>query len=205
MTNLCVWCADANGQLGSRKRENPKLNKIIGMNNMARTTEPGNGKRVQDLCIQRDLIPMTTWKRQPKQTKHEPGDISTRVHPCVTIRRQIDYIMVSRKYRNCVRRAHVIQEFKGNPEPQRQQAAVKLEICLHLKKEYFTTPKQDAGNEVEYDLKKLRAEPKLLEQHCRANQIGFQYQTKLCVTQNWENMKNIARRTTASISNIEEK
>ena len=78
---------------------------------------------------------------------------------------EIDYIMVNQKYRNCVRKAHVIQKLNRNPERQRQQAAVKLEICLHLKKQYFTTPKQDTGNEVEYDLKKLRAEPKLLEQH----------------------------------------
>ena len=146
MTNLRVWCADANGKLGNRRRDDPKLNKIIGMNTMARTTEPGNGKRLQDICIQRDLIPMNAWKRQHKQTKHEPGDISTWIHPCGKIKWQIDYIMVSRIYRNCATRAHVIQEFKGSTEQQRRHAAVKLETCLRLKKQYFTTPKKDAGN-----------------------------------------------------------
>ena len=121
---------------------------------------------------------MTTWKRQPKQTKHEPEDISTWIHPCRTVRRQIDYIMVNQKYRNCVRKAHVVQEFNGNPEQQRHHAAVKLEICLRIKKQYFATPKQDAGNEIEYGLKKLIVEHKLLEQHCETNQIEFPYQPK---------------------------
>ena len=66
------------------------------MNTIARTTEPGNGKKLQDICIQHDLIPMTKWKRQPKQTKREPEDIFTWIHPCgIIIKRQIDYIMVN--------------------------------------------------------------------------------------------------------------
>ena len=76
-TNLRIWCADANGQLGNRNRTHPNINKIIGMITIERTTEPGNGKRLQDICAQHSLIPMTTWRRQPRQTKHEPEDIST--------------------------------------------------------------------------------------------------------------------------------
>ena len=94
------------------------------MNTIGRTTEKGNGKRLRDICAHNDLIPMAKWRRQPSQTKHEPEDISTLVQPCGAVKRQIDYIMVSQKYRNCVRKAHVIHEWGGNQE-QRHRAAVK--------------------------------------------------------------------------------
>ena len=103
-TNLRIWCADANGKLCNRSRTDPNVNKIIGTNTIARTTERGKGKRLQDICTKYSLVPMTTWRRQPRQTKHEPEDISTCVHPCAATKRQIDYISVSRKYRNCVRK-----------------------------------------------------------------------------------------------------
>lgn len=44
---LCIWGADANGQLGNRKKTKPELNKIIGMNTMVENTEKGNGKALQ--------------------------------------------------------------------------------------------------------------------------------------------------------------
>ena len=116
--SLCIWCANANGQLGNRNSTIAELNKIICMNAIAKTTEPGNGKRLQDICAQNDLIPMTTWRTQPRQTKREAEDISTWVHPCGTIKTQIDYIMVNQKYRNFARKAHVVQarggEIKNN-------------------------------------------------------------------------------------------
>ena len=139
---LCVRCADSNGQLGNRDRTDHRLNKIIGMNTIARTTEQGNGKRLKDICAHHDMIPMAPWRRQPRQTKREHEDISTCVHLCGAVKRQIDYVMVYQKYRNCVRKAHVIQAWRGNQE-QRRRAAVKMEICHHLKKQYFTTPNQD--------------------------------------------------------------
>ena len=80
-TNLCVCCADANGQLGNRDRTDHGPRKIIGVNTIEREKETGGGKQLQDICVKHDLIPMTTWRRQPKQTKHEPEDISTRVRP----------------------------------------------------------------------------------------------------------------------------
>ena len=87
-----------------------------------------------------------------------------------------------------MRREHVIQAWRGSQEQKRQHAEVKLEICLDLKRQYFATPKRDAGDEVGYNLKHLRAEPTLLEQHFKTNQIKFQYQTEQWVTQNWESM-----------------
>ena len=97
--NLFVWCADANGKLRNRDRTDHMINKIIGMDTISGTTEPGNGKRIQDICARRDLIPMTTWRRQPRQTKHGPEGISTWAHPGGNVKRQIDCISINQKYR----------------------------------------------------------------------------------------------------------
>ena len=85
-TNHCVWWADANGQLRNRDRTDPTINKIIGMNALGRTTEPRYGKNLRNICAHRDLVPMSAWRRQPRQTKHGPEDISTWAHPCGTIK-----------------------------------------------------------------------------------------------------------------------
>ena len=103
-TNLSIWRADANGEIGNRNRNGANINKIIGIDTMARTAEPGNGGHMQNICKKHEHTPMNTWRWQPKTTKQGPMDISTWIHPAGTIKRQIDYIMVSRKYRNCVRK-----------------------------------------------------------------------------------------------------
>ena len=134
--NLCIWRADATGELGNRNRNGHSLRKIIGMDTMGRTKEPGNGRQMRKICTKHELTPMNTWRRQHKTTKHDPVDISTWIHPAGTIIRQIDYIMASGKYRNCVRKTHVIQERRGNLEGNRQNSAIRLGICLRLKKDY---------------------------------------------------------------------
>ena len=144
---------------------------------------------------------MTACRRKPRQPKNEPGDICTWVCPCGTVQSQIDYIAVSQKYRNFARRGHVIQARRGNLE-QRQRAEVKLEIYRHVQTQYFATPKKDARNEALYNLKHIREEPTLLEQHCEENQIGIKFPPSLGVARNWESMGgggNIARLTNAYI------
>ena len=127
-TNPCIWCADANGKLGNRDREGVELTKIIGMCTFSRTTEPGHGKHLQKICAQRELIPMKTWRRQPRQTRNGNTEISTWVRSYWGNKRQIDYVMVIQNFRRCVRGAHVIHGWRGNRE-QRRNLAVKLEIC----------------------------------------------------------------------------
>jgi len=82
------------------------------------------------------MTPMKTWRRQTKQTKREPTNIETWINPRGTHNRKIEYIMVNQKYRNCARKAYVIQEWRRNQE-QRQQAAVELEIFLLVTKQYY--------------------------------------------------------------------
>ena len=126
-------------------------------------------------------------------------------HPCGAIKRQIDYIMVNRKYRDCVRKAYAIPAWRANQEQQRHHDAIKMEIRIRLKKQYFETPKHGAGNEVEYNLKRLRAEPQLLEQHCKTNQIQFQYQSNQGVATNWGKMKKTTQDSLNQVYPIYEK
>ena len=61
----------------------------------------------------------TTWPNsddhmeKATQTKREPVDISTWIRPFGEIKRHIDYITVRQKYRNRVKRAYFLKEFKG--------------------------------------------------------------------------------------------
>ena len=80
-----------------------------------------------------------------------------------------------------------------------------MEICLHLKKQYFTISKQDAGNEVGYNLKRLRAEPQLLEQNCKTRKIQFRYQSKQGVATNCETMKKTTQDILKQVYPIHEK
>ena len=68
---------------------------------MARTTEHGNGKPMQQICTKHELIPKNTWGRQPKTEKHDPSDVATWIHPAGTIKRQIEYIMVNQSPQLC--------------------------------------------------------------------------------------------------------
>ena len=77
---------------------------------------------------------MNTWRRQPRTAKNDHADISARMLPTGTVKRRIDYIMDNQKFRNCVRQTHVIHEWRGNPDRERQHSAVRLEICIRLKR-----------------------------------------------------------------------
>ena len=65
--NLCVWCSDEGWKLGSRDGNYPWVSRILGMNNVKRTTDPGNGKHQLDICAQNDLIPMTHGEGNPEK------------------------------------------------------------------------------------------------------------------------------------------
>ena len=77
--------------------------------------------------------PTNTWGRQPKNKTQDPTDVATWTHPEGTIKRQIDYIMANRKFRNCVRKTHVVHGRRRKLD-QRKHAAVRLGICRRLTK-----------------------------------------------------------------------
>ena len=138
-THLCIWRTDANGQLGNRNRDAPEHAKIIGMNTTANKTGRWNGKSIQKLCIAHDAIPMNTWKRRHGQQQHYPLEAATWISPDGETYRRIDYILINQKYRNFIRETHALHNWRSDTE-QRQHAAIKMEICLHLKHSF---PRED--------------------------------------------------------------
>ena len=78
--HLCIWRADASGQIGNRKTS-PELTKIVSMNTMAENAEKGNGKALQKLCVQYNMTPVNTWRRNTGQTKHDPIETTIWISP----------------------------------------------------------------------------------------------------------------------------
>ena len=94
------------------------------------------------------MIPMAAWERSPltkeenaiteqpepseTRTQIQQNQINTRISPNGEQRRQIDYIAISRKYRNTVKKARAIQNWRGNPTQQRQHAVIKIEIIVRM-------------------------------------------------------------------------
>ena len=70
--------------------------------------------------------------------------------------------MINRRYRNTVRNAWPIQNWRGNMAQQRQHAVIKMDITLKLSKNYHTKPTPETGKHIQYDLTQLRLEPKNL-------------------------------------------
>ena len=97
------------------------------MGAIAIIAEPGNGRHLQKIRTNHELIPMNTWGRQLGSANHGPIDLAACIHPSGNIKRQIDYITANQKFRKCVRQTHVIREWRGNLEP-RQHSASRLEI-----------------------------------------------------------------------------
>ena len=104
--------ADANGQLGNRNRSQPELLKKIGMDTSSTYAEKGNGEALRKLCLAYEMVPMNTWRRNPGQTMHDHIEAATWTSPDGKTNRQIDYILVNQKYRNWVRKAHTLHNWR---------------------------------------------------------------------------------------------
>ena len=67
-TGLFIWREDAIGELVGRNRNGPKINKVIAMIHMARSAEPGNGRKLGKSAQSMNSPPMNACGRQPKTT-----------------------------------------------------------------------------------------------------------------------------------------
>ena len=50
------------------------------------------------------------------------------------IHRQIDYILINQRFRNCVRKAQTIDGWQANMQQDKQHKAIYMQICLKLAK-----------------------------------------------------------------------
>ena len=145
-TYLCFLCADANGQLGNRQRDNPHR-EIIGMNTNAENINMKWHIHAKT-CISHEMIPLNTWKRNPWQRTHGPAETITWISPDGRTRGQIDCILIIQKYRNFATKTHTTYEWRGNMEQKRHRAALELELKLHFEKELL--PKTTNRNRYRY-------------------------------------------------------
>ena len=178
LKHLCIWRADSNGQLGSRKRNEPELAKIIiGMNTTAIKTEHGNGKLLQKICITHEMIPINKW--DPGQKQRDTLEASTWISPGGETHRQVDYILISQKYRNFTRKTHKVQSWRGDMEQKRQHAAINLAIRLHFKHNLFREEPPETGTDIHYNLKHARETTRTTRKtHARTQHMpAIQYRT----------------------------
>ena len=60
-----------------------------------------------------------------------------------------------------MRKTYVAREWRCNMEQKRQHAAVKLDLCIHFKRDYFKKPTPGKGTEVTYNIKQVRTQREL--------------------------------------------
>ena len=90
--NIICIMGDLNAKVGNVTDFN-----IIGNYGLGKQNE--RGQRLIEFCNENNKVIMNTWFQQPLcrlYTWKSPGDIS---------RNQIDYIMINKRFRNCVKQA----------------------------------------------------------------------------------------------------
>ena len=137
------------------------------------------------------MIPMNTWRRNPGKQTHDPIEASTWASTDGKTRREIEYIMIYRKYRNLTRELQVIHAWRGNMEQQRQHAVVKMEIRLHFERNFFQKTPTETGTDICYNIKQEIRKRELIAQHMGKNHISFKYQSNISTEENWNTAKQI--------------
>ena len=135
------------------------------------------------------MMPMDTWGRNHGQTAHGPEDTIAWISPDGMAMSQIDYIATNLKYRNFVRKEYTAHPWRGNMEHHRQRSAVKIEIQLRYKRNYFTKPPKETGTEIHYNITQARKQPELLDQYLQDHQIKINYEQNKTTTENWDNAR----------------
>jgi len=202
--HMTIWCTDSNGQLGKDNQDN-KNKHIIGPYTNAKETEKGNGQRLYNTCKTYNLIPMNTWKR-PNLTKEEKQYIKNPAQPGTTeqkltkiqqqktitwaslnnkINRQIDYILINQRFRNCIRKAQTITGWKANMLQEKQHNVIYMQICVKLMRNYRKNAKPETGTEITYNIQDLRLYPEKLTKHMELKEETYEYQKEQTPQQNW--------------------
>ena len=178
--HMILWCADTIGQLGEIKENGETNTKIIGPNRIQDKAEKGNGRQSSQICMQQHTIPMNTWERAPltKEEKRyiqeqpdpvtakkqiERDNLNTWISPGGKTTRQIDYITINHKYRNCVQRAWPIQNWRGDETQQRQHAVIRMDITLNLIQKYYKPHIKETGTQIQYDIQQLKDNPSKMD------------------------------------------
>ena len=120
---------------------------------------------------------MNTWQRpkfatevkaQLKKRKGKEHQIKTKeIHKqkAITwtsiskINRQIDYIMINRRFRSSIRAAQTIQGWKANMQQWQQHNAIYMQICIKLMENYRKGRNPETCAKFRYNIQDLKLYP----------------------------------------------
>ena len=168
-----IWCTDNNGQIA----RNGNNKNHIGKWTTSTKTEAGNGKQLEEICKENNLICSSTFFI-PKNK--ERGELATWHNYDGTIARQIDYFMISQNQRNWV--ISIDNKQMANTRTPMQHKMLKIHIRIKLKshktnKDLIKQP---------YDLKEYRKQPTITNNKLK-NIILNEIKND---NYNWESMTN---------------
>jgi len=160
---MTIWRTDANGQLGKNNQDQNSTH-IIGPYANHNEKEKGNGQCLCGECEENNLIPMNRWKRpktkqtrkqlnkntQTEEYKKQMGELikqNNHMGKRKKIKRQIGYVMINRRFRNCVRKPQTITGRKANMQQTQQRNVIIIRICVKLAKSTGKTPHQKQEQE----------------------------------------------------------
>ena len=110
------------------------------------------------------MVPMNTWKEQ--STTKDNTQYVTWTHPNKVVKRQIDYILVNDRFRNCVRNCRSDRNWYANPNNIGQQHnAIILQFQLRFQQKSTIRAKNDKYALTSYNIQNLRDHPERLQQY----------------------------------------
>ena len=85
--------------------------------------------------------------------------LNTWISPNGKQKRQIDYILTNRKYRNAATRTWAEQGWRGNMHQSRQHSVIRMDITRKLTQRYHNPYIRATGKHIKYDIEQLKIQP----------------------------------------------
>jgi len=141
--HIKLWCTDNNGQVETRIESN----EVIGKWTLGKETEEGNGKQLEETCIENDLVRGNAFFIP---TNENCEKLATWYNYCGTKKRHIDYIMISKLNRNWI--INIDNKEMNNARTPTQHKMIEIKIIIKLK----TIKDINFENNKPYDIKEYR-------------------------------------------------
>ena len=172
--SIIVTGIDANGELGAANNGN-KHQKTIGPWTNAVCTEKGNGLQLRNFCTNNNMIATNTWYQQQKRTDNT--EYVTWTHPNGAIKRQIDYILINKRYQNCVRNCYSMRNWTANPNLVGQQhnpVLLKIQLRKQNNAKKLAEKQKEKNNYSPYNIPLFRQQPERLRTHIETKKCQIQ-------------------------------
>ena len=169
-----IWMTDNNGEIGrgkkdeeiktTKKAEEERIERleIIGKETRRKNIEKGNGMELFNVAKKNRMVEMTTrvkcgdCKNCKRKNRKDCENLSTWTHPNGKIKRQIDYVLIEKNYKNWIKK---IDKTKNASNTSIYQH--KMIIC-DIRQKLKKTDKASARRKehINFDIKKMREDKK---------------------------------------------